>query len=136
MFKRPKKPRTLAQIKKKALEILNDPKKYKDVYFFCDLAIELGYSRQYLYSIGLDKDDAIKEALENNKKTIKRGLRNKWYINDNATTQVALYKLLADEEELNRLASKVENTGNVTLTHALVSFVDGENNGSGSEDTE
>lgn len=99
------------KLKKKALAILE---KKKDIYFFSDLAIELGMSRQYLYERGFspDKDDALKEALENNKKYVKRGLRAKWYTNDNATTQVALYKLLADEEELKRL----NNNADINLT--------------------
>ena len=99
------------KLKKKALKILE---KKKDIYFFSDLAIELGMSRQYLYERGFspDKDDALKEALENNKKFMKRGLRAKWYTNDNATTQVALYKLLADDEELKRL----NNNADINLT--------------------
>lgn len=99
------------KLKKKALAIL---KKKRDIYFFSDLAIELGVCRQYLYERGFspDKDDALKEALENNKKFMKRGLRAKWYTNDNATTQVALYKLLADDEELKRL----NNNADINLT--------------------
>lgn len=95
------------KLKKKALKILE---KKRDIYFFSDLAIELGVSRQYLYERGFspDKDDALKEALENNKKFVKRGLRAKWYTNDNATTQVALYKLLADDEELKRLNNNAD----------------------------
>lgn len=115
------------KLKKKALAILE---KHKDIYFFSDLAIELGVSRQYLYERGFspDKDDALKEALENNKKFIKRGLRVKWYNNDNATTQVALYKLLADDEELKRLNnnSDINLTGSVSV--ALVEFVGDKNN--------
>lgn len=103
------------KLKKKALRILE---KKKDVYFFSDLAIELGMSRQYLYERGFspDKDDALKEALENNKKFVKRGLRAKWYKNDNATTQVALYKLLADDDELKRLKSNIDMDVSGALT--------------------
>lgn len=115
------------KLKKKALAILE---KKRDIYFFSDLAIELGMSRQYLYERGFspDKDDALKEALENNKKFIKRGLRAKWYTNDNATTQVALYKLLADDEELKRLNNNadINLTGSVSV--ALVEFVGDKNN--------
>ncbi|MEE0060239.1 MAG: hypothetical protein UE295_05365 [Acutalibacteraceae bacterium] len=100
----------LEKLEKEALKILE---KKSDIYFFQDLADELGYSRQWLYELGLDKLDTIKSALLTNKQTIKRGLRNKWYKNDNPTVQVALYRLLADEEELKRLNtnSKMEVTG-------------------------
>ena len=110
----------IKRLEKKALEILE---KNKDIYFFSDLATELGYARQYLYEQGFspDKNDVIKQALDDNKKTIKRGLRNKWYKNDNATTQVALYKLLADEDELARLNNNIDL--NVTGNNLKV-FVD------------
>lgn len=115
------------KLKKKALAILE---KNRDIYFFSDLAIELGMSRQYLYERGFspDKDDALKEALENNKKFIKRDLRVKWYNNNNSTTQVALYKLLADDEELKRLNNNadINLTGSVSV--ALVEFVGDKNN--------
>ena len=109
-MKKPDDPQErLKKLEAKALDILA---KKKDVYFFCDLAVEMGYSYQWLYEIGLDKVESVKNALIENKKGIKRGLRNKWYMNDNATTQVALYRLLADDDELTRLNnSKVEVTG-------------------------
>lgn len=108
----------LKEYEEKALKIL---KKNKDIYFFCDLADELGVSRQRLYELGLDKLDVIKSALLTNKQTIKRALRNKWYKNDNATTQVALYKLLADEKELARLSNNIDlsvNGNNLSIVVA------------------
>ena len=97
----------IKKLEQKAIKILE---KKPDIYFFSDLCVELGYARQYLYEQGFcpDKNDILKQALENNKKIIKRGLRNKWYQNDNATTQVALYKLLADEDELSRLNNNID----------------------------
>lgn len=99
----------IKKLREKALKILE---KKKDIYFFADLATELGYARQYLYEIGFcpDKDDILKQALDDNKKTIKRGLRNKWFKSDNATVQVALYKLLADEDELAKLNNNIDVT--------------------------
>ena len=72
----------IKKLEQKALKILE---KKPDIYFFSDLCVELGYARQYLYEQGFcpDKNDILKQALENNKKIIKRGLRNKWYQNDN-----------------------------------------------------
>ncbi len=102
----------MADVKKiehKALEILEEK---TDIYFFQDLADELGYSRQWLYELGVDKIDTIRNALLKNKQTWKRNLRNKWYLSENPTVQVVLYKLLAEEEELKKLNnSRVELTG-------------------------
>ena len=101
----------IKKLEQKALKILE---KKPDIYFFQDLCDEIGYNRQYLYSVGFspDKNDILKQALEKNKKIVKRGLRNKWYKSDNPTLQVALYKLLADDEEWKKLNnSRVELTG-------------------------
>ncbi len=53
----------------------------------------------------------LKAIIEDNTINIKSGLRNKWYESDNATLQMALYKLTAREEERKKLAmSYVDNT--------------------------
>lgn len=127
----------MADVKKlehKALEILE---KKTDIYFFQDLADELGYSRQWLYELGIDKLDTIKNALLKNKQTVKRGLRNKWYKSKNPTVQVVLYKLLADEEELKKLNNnRVELTGadGTPLTPPIINIVPV--NGNNDTDTE
>lgn len=115
----------IKKLEQKALKILE---KKPDIYFFSDLCVELGYARQYLYEKGFspDKNDVLKEALDNNKKMVKRGLRNKWYKSDNPTVQVALYKLLADDEELVKLSnSRMELTGanGEPLTPPIINIV-------------
>lgn len=53
----------------------------------------------------------LKRIIDDNKISIKQGLREKWYESDNATLQMALYKLTAREEERKKLAmSYVDNT--------------------------
>jgi len=53
----------------------------------------------------------LKRVINDNKIDIKQGLREKWYESDNATLQMALYKLTAREEERKKLAmSYVDNT--------------------------
>lgn len=103
-------------LEQKALHILQTK---KDIYFLCDLADEMGIARATFYNNGLDKLDTIKNAIISNKQNVKRALRNKWYNNDNATTQVALYKLIATEDELNRL----NNNMDVNLTAKGLSIV-------------
>lgn len=101
-----------------ALDILA---KKKDVYIICDLADEMGISRATFYNNNLDKLDSIKNAILHNKRNVKRGLRNKWFNSDNATTQVALYKLLADEDELSRLNNNVDVSLNGKNLNIVVS---------------
>ncbi|MEG7744716.1 hypothetical protein U2242_15210, partial [Listeria monocytogenes] len=46
-----------------------------------------------------DESDELKALIEQGKIERKQGLREKWYEGENATTQLALYKLLGTEEE-------------------------------------
>lgn len=77
-------------------------KKHK-LTFIDDIFPLVQFARSTFYKRKLDKSDAIKRELENNKIMMKRGLRTKWYNNDNPTAQIALYRLLADDHELDRL---------------------------------
>lgn len=74
--------------------------------FIDDVCTYLPCSRATFYNKELDKLDSIKEALVNNKLKMKNALRRKWYDSDNATVQIALYKILSDEDELRRLAGQ------------------------------
>ena len=102
-------------LEKKALKILQEN---RDICFFKDLATELGIGRSTLYWKNLDKLDSIRDAINENATLMKRALRNKWYVGDNATTQIALYRLLADEDETARLNSaklELEHSGKLTV---------------------
>jgi len=55
------------------------------------------------YNKELEKLESIKKAIEENKISMKGGLRDKWYEAGNATTEIALYKLCATPEELEKL---------------------------------
>ena len=52
-----------------------------------------------LFPIGSDESDNIKQLLQKNKIQLKVALRKKWLDSDNATTQLALYKLCSTETE-------------------------------------
>lgn len=84
----------------------------RKLVFFDEIASYLPCSRATCYNHGLDKLDSIKTALEKNRVDLKAGLRKKWYEGDNATTQIALYKLIGTDDEAHRLnGSKHEVTG-------------------------
>jgi hypothetical protein len=71
--------------------------------FISDVAAFLPVSRTTFYEHDLNKSDKIKQAINYNKVKTKHSMRAKWYKSENATLQVALYKLLANEDELQRL---------------------------------
>ena len=60
-------------------------------------------SRKTYYDHGLHKDPDIMEAFDQYRISMKAGLRSKWYKSNNATVQIALYKLLATDDECDRL---------------------------------
>jgi hypothetical protein len=78
-------------------------KKHK-LTFIEDVTAMTPFHKRTFYDHKLHECDAIKTELEKNKAQMKRGLRVKWYNNDNATTQIALYRLLADADELDKLS--------------------------------
>ena len=80
---------------KQCLQLISD---YK-ILFVADLIALLPFSKSTFYVYGLDKSDAVKEAIENNKTMIKQKLRAKWYESSTPTLQIALYKILATPEE-------------------------------------
>ena len=82
----------IAKIKK----ILNEEKifTFKDIFVFYK-----GCSRSTAYEYNLDKADDIKETLEMNKRRGVQSLIDKWIDSENATLQIAAFKIIADPEE-------------------------------------
>ena len=66
------------------------------------------------FPIDSNENNAIKEAIEKNKIEIKHALQNKWFKGDNATTQIALYKLIGTEEEAQRLNGSKQEIDHTT----------------------
>ena len=83
----------------------------------------LGYipmSKQTLYDyfpVNSDELDELKNLINTNKLQMKNGLRKKWYDNNNATTQIALYRLLATKEETEALSL---NKQDISITNGEV----------------
>lgn len=55
--------------------------------------------RSQFYNLELDKSDMIKEAIAENRSKACGYMVNKWIASDNATLQIAGYRLVATEEE-------------------------------------
>ncbi len=95
--------------------------------FIDDLIACVSFSKQTFYTHGLDEVDAIKDLLVKNRVIRKQGLRKKWYESDNPTTQIALYKLIGTDDEVERLngtRQKVEHSGGILHDHILeVEFI-------------
>lgn len=80
-------------------------------------------SKQTFYDHGLDKLDTIKAAILKNRNDLKVGLRKKWYDSDNATVQIALYKLIGTDDESDRINSqkqKVDGSLEIKITREII----------------
>lgn len=103
-----------SELEKKAIDAI----KKNNLVFVNEIMPFLPCSSATFYAQELEKSESIKEALEKNRLDIKKGLRRKWYEGDNATTQIALYKLIGTDEENDRITSQkqtIEHSGTVTI---------------------
>lgn len=69
----------------------------------------MGISKQTAYNHHLDQVDEIKEAVLEQKVKVKKKLRRNWRNSDNATLQIAEFKLLSTDDELSRLNTQKVN---------------------------
>ena len=93
---------TTAELFERAKEIIP---KYK-LIFIEDVCAYLGLAKSTFYihiPLGSNESNELRDLLEKNKIDIKVGLRKKWYDSDNATLQMALYKLTSTDIEHKKL---------------------------------
>ena len=90
------------ELEKIALEMIEEHKLTK----ISHLATFMPCSRSTFYDLELDKSDIIKETLYKIRENKKKKMTDKWAESDNATLQIAAFKLMADEDELTRLNSQ------------------------------
>lgn len=98
------------KLEKQAIDAITKHK----LVFSDEVIAYLPCSQKTYYNYGLHELQSIKGELEKNRIQIKGGLRQKWYKSDNATAQIALYKLIGTEDESDRLngsKQKVETSG-------------------------
>ena len=103
------------KLEAQALEAIN---KYKLIWIE-EVVSYLPCTKPTFYDHGLNESNAIKAAIEKNRTDLKVGLRRKWYDSDNATVQIALYKLIGTDDEADRINSqrqKIEHSGQMEIT--------------------
>jgi hypothetical protein len=90
------------KLKAKAIEAINKNK----LIFIEDICAMCGFSKFTFYEkFPIESNDyhELSKMLEENKISLKVGLRKKWFENDNPTTQMALYKLCSTDIEHKKL---------------------------------
>ena len=98
--------------------------KEKKLVFIEDLVGFLPICKKTFYNQGLHEVPDIKKDLDNNKCSHRVALFNKWVASDNATLQIAAFKLICTEEQAHRLNAtkrdiKVEEINHSTLLDEL-----------------
>jgi|31_taG_2_1085359.scaffolds.fasta_scaffold03581_4 hypothetical protein len=88
------------ELEQQALEAIKE----HGLIFIEEVVSFLPCSKPTFYEHGLNESNAIKEAITLNKVSKKAKLRKNWEHSENATLNISLYKLLANEEELMRLS--------------------------------
>lgn len=96
----------MAYNKKKILEQSKTLIQSKNLMFIDEVVSMLPISRATFYvwfPAKSDESDTLKELLDNNRVKIKITMRKKWFDSDNARLQIALYKLICNDDEAHRL---------------------------------
>ena len=94
------------QIIEKALQVIEQENctKISEVLLF------LPISKQTFYDWELDKSDSIRGKIDEVKVRLKQGMKRRWMVSDNPALQIAAFKLIADEEEMEAVTTtKVKN---------------------------
>lgn len=81
-----------------------DAVKQHKLFFIQDVIAYLPCTSSTFYHQQLEKSEKIKEALTEVKTNLKVSMRSKWYRSENPTLQLALMKLLSNDEELRKLS--------------------------------
>ena len=99
-------------LKTKAIEVI----KKNRLIFVEDVCAMIGINKTTFYNhfpIQTNDFNELTELLEENKISLKVAMRKKWFDNDNATLQMALYKLCSTPEEHKKLQQNyVDHTTN------------------------
>ena len=106
------------ELKQKAIEAIKKNK----LIFIEDIAAMLGINKTTLYNhFPIDTNDfnELTTLLNENKISLKVSLRKKWFDSDNATTQMALYKLCSTPEEHKKLQ---QNYTDVTSNNETINI--------------
>jgi hypothetical protein len=99
--------------------------KKNKLVFFDEISQYVEPTRSCLYQWEFEKLDVIKEALEDNRVAHKSIMRNRWIQSDQPTLQIAAYKLMASDEEFERLTlQQINSNNNTTLSGGITLEID------------
>jgi len=74
------------------------------LFFIEDIVAYLPCTKPTFYEHKLNESDTIKSALLEVRTNLKVSMRSKWFRSENPTLQLALMKLLSNDQELRKLS--------------------------------
>jgi hypothetical protein len=107
-----------ADLEKQALAAI----KKNRLKFLTHLEAFLPCSMHTIYDHKLHESQTIKKAIADNRISAKAKALNRWENSKNPTLEIAFYKLIGDEDEVERLGGKqkIEHSGEMTQNVELV----------------
>lgn len=90
--------------------------------FIDEIIAFVPFSKPTFYKHKLNEVDELKELVNKNRVKTKIKLKKNWAESDNATLQVALYKLIGEPEEYTRLANARQEIDQTTKNHHTVEY--------------
>lgn len=110
----------MAYSKKKLEELALKAIKEEKLTWHDEIVAFLPCSKSTYYNKKMEQLDTIKDAINHNRVEMKAKLKKKWFESDNATLSIALMKMIANDEEwdkLNTQKNKNENnnTGSISF---------------------
>jgi hypothetical protein len=115
-----------------ALRVIDD----EQITRVTDLVAYLPISRATFYNWELDKLDVFQEKVNEIKISLKNKMKRKWIEGDNPALQIAAFKLIAEDDEVDKVTlTKVKNETNLTLKPSVSIALHGtsDDNGQGDE---
>jgi len=88
------------ELEKQALEVIEKHK----LFFIEDIVAYLPCDKKTFYNHNLHEFPSIKDALLEVRTNLKVSMRSKWFRSENPTLQLALMKLLSNDQELRKLS--------------------------------
>lgn len=113
------------ELKKRCIEAASD--RSKNLHFLEDIYVEVGIDVSTFYSHfpknSKDYND-IRACLTANKIRTKKAMRKKWYDADNATLQVALYKMIGTDRDRQKLTQTHQDvTSKGEKVESMVTYI-------------
>lgn len=92
---------------------------FKDIFVYYK-----GCTRQWAYTLGIDKNDTIKELIYDNKRKGVSSMLATWVKSSNPTLSIAAMRILSDDDERKKLAMNYSEVDHTTKGESIKDVID------------